>query len=118
MDANMKNEKVAAAIKAHFAWFERLRAAIDSGKSEFVPALVAKDNQCEFGKWIYADLKSICSQEKYDRIKIKHAEFHKKASEVLTLALNGKKDIALKQITSSSELGKISGELLIILKSI
>ncbi len=56
IDANMKIEKVSAAIKAHFAWFDKFRSAIDSGKSEFIPAMVAKDNQCEFGKWIYTDL--------------------------------------------------------------
>lgn len=44
MDTNMKNDKVTAAIKAHFAWFERLRSAINSGESEFVSVVVAKDN--------------------------------------------------------------------------
>lgn len=118
MDAKIKTEKIEAAIKAHIGWFEKLRSAIAAGKSDFNPSIVVMDNQCEFGKWIYSDLKNICDQAKYDRIKILHANFHKKASEILKLAIDGKKEIASSQITTNSDLGKLSGELILILRNL
>jgi hypothetical protein len=118
MDAKTKSDKIEAAIKAHIAWFGRLKTAIATGKSEFNPAVVAADNQCEFGKWVYSNLKSICDQAKYDRIKSLHAGFHGKASEILKLALEGKKELASLQVAASSELGRLSGDLILILRGL
>ena len=118
MDAKTKSDKIEAAIKAHIAWFERLKTAIATGKSDFNPSVVATDNQCEFGKWVYSDLNNICKQTQYDRIKSLHASFHKKASEILKLALEGKKELANPQVSMSSELGKFSGELILILRGL
>jgi len=118
MDATIKKEKIDAAIKAHLAWFERLKSAIATGKSDFNPPTVAMDNQCEFGKWLYSDLKAVCDQAKYDRIKSLHANFHKKAAEILKLALDGKKELATSEINISSPLGSLSGELIMLLRGL
>jgi hypothetical protein len=118
MDAKTKSDRIDAAVKAHIAWFERLKTAIATGKSDFNPATVSLDNQCEFGKWVYSDLNTICDKAKFDKIKTLHAAFHKKASEILKLALAGNKAEATPQVTSSSELGKLSGELIIVLRGL
>jgi hypothetical protein len=118
MDDKIKTEKIEAAIKAHIGWFEKLRSAIATGKSDFNPVIVAKDDQCEFGKWIYSDLKNICDQAKYDRIKTLHINFHKKASEILKLAIDRKKEMASSQITTTSDLGRLSGELILVLRKL
>ncbi|OFZ27251.1 MAG: hypothetical protein A2381_16235 [Bdellovibrionales bacterium RIFOXYB1_FULL_37_110] len=118
MDDKTKKDKIQTAIEAHFAWFDRLKQAIATQKSEFKPEVVAKDNQCEFGKWIYSDLQTICDEKLYLEIKTNHAEFHKKASEALSLALQGKIKDAEERIAFGGELIKLSGKLVLLLKKI
>ena len=114
MDQKTKQDKIEAAINAHFAWFERLKKTIATKQSDFKPEIVAKDNQCEFGKWIYTDLKDICDEQTLLEIKKCHAEFHKKASEVLTMALSGNSMKA--EIGSTSDLKHLSGRLVLDLR--
>jgi len=117
MDEAQKKEKVAAAIKAHFGWFDRIRSAISSGKSEFKPEIVVTDNNCEFGKWIYSDMKAVCTdQNLYNEIKDVHAQFHKKAGEILAMALRGEKDAATKEVAMGSALNTMSGKLVLLLR--
>ena len=117
MDTVQKNEKVSVAIKAHFAWFDRLKSAITDGKSEFKPETVRVDNNCEFGKWVYSDLRKICPDEKtFTELKDIHAEFHQKAGEILAMALRGEKDAAAKEIIAGSRLYALSGKLVLILR--
>jgi hypothetical protein len=116
MDAKKKEEKVEAAIKAHFAWFDRLKNAVATGQSEFKPEVVAKDNQCEFGKWIYSDLSNLCDQKTFAEIKENHAKFHQKASEVLSLALAGNKAKATEELARTGVLSQLSGRLILILR--
>ncbi len=116
MDVNQKKEKIEAVIKAHFAWFDRLKGVIATGKSEFKPDVVGKDNQCEFGKWVYSDLNQLCDEKTFAEIKDYHAQFHKKASEVLTMALAGNKTKATEELSSSGQLSKLSGRLVLLLR--
>jgi len=43
-------EEITKAIGAHGMWKQRLRQAIDTGKSEFTVERVRPDNLCDFGK--------------------------------------------------------------------
>jgi len=113
-----KKEKIQIAIEAHFLWFDRLKNAIATQKSEFKPEIVAQDNQCELGRWIYTDLKALCDEKVYSEIKVSHANFHKKASEALTLALQGQIKDAEERIAFGSELLKLSGKLVLLLKKV
>ena len=111
-----KTAKVQAAITAHFEWFDKLKIAITRGRSEFKPEVICEDNNCEFGKWIYSDLRNYCSDDKaYKEIQQIHAEFHKKASEILSMALRGDVDNASREVAHGSKLSSISGRLAIIL---
>jgi Chemoreceptor zinc-binding domain len=118
MDEKLKKQKIDAAVSAHFSWFDRLKKAIATKQSEFKPEIVAKDNECEFGKWIYSDLRSICAPNIFTEIKTTHAAFHKKASEALSLALQGKTKEAEERIAFGGELVKLSGQLVLLLKKI
>ena len=118
MEDQVKKEKIQTAIEAHFLWFDRLKNAIATQKSEFKPEVVAKDNQCELGRWIYTDLKALCDEKIYAEIKESHTNFHKKASEALTLALQGKIKDAEERIAFGSELLKLSGKLVLLLKKV
>lgn len=114
-----KKESIEAGIKAHFAWFDRLKKVIETGKSEFKPEIVRLDNKCDFGKWIYSELQAICDENTFLAVKETHAEFHKKAAELLVRALEGKdKTKLLTEVSVSSELGRLSGKLLMMLRKL
>ena len=118
MDDKTKKDKIQAAIEAHFAWFDRLKSAIATQKSEFKPEVVAQDNQCELGKWIYSDLKTLCDEKLFSEIKTNHAAFHKRASEALSLAIQGKIKDAEERIAFGGELIQLSGKLVLLLKKV
>ena len=105
------SEQVKTAIGAHGLWKSRLRAAIDTGKSNATVADVRNDHICDFGKWLYGlDAQSSKSQE-CGTSKELHAKFHAAAATVLSLALEGKKQQALAAIGPESEFSKVSAKL-------
>src|ERR1035441_2327483 len=79
-------EEITKAINAHAAWKIRLKAAISGGKSEFAVATVQQDNQCEFGKWLYALQADVRASEHFKTVRQLHAEFHREAARILDLA--------------------------------
>ena len=84
--------RINAALSAHAMWKGRLKAAIQNGTSDQDPAVVRRDDRCEFGKWLYGETDAAvrgCAH--YGKVKQLHAEFHQHASRVLELALTGRK---------------------------
>ena len=102
------------ATGAHGEWKLKLKTAINSGSSEHNSADVAKDNLCEFGKWLYGDEipQNIKQTADYEKIRNLHQKFHKSASRVLDLALNGHKDEAYKLMEEGGEYHEISNRLI------
>ena len=96
-------EEISKAIGAHGMWKQRLKQAIEGGSSEFTVERVKADNNCDFGKWLYA----LGDKEKggthYKTVRELHADFHKAAADVLAKALAGDKTTA-----SSSMAGPFS----------
>ena len=88
----LENE-IIKAIEAHWKWKMRLRSAIDSGKLDANPVEVAKDNICDFGRWLYGS--TIPNTERtsadYPSVRELHADFHKCAANVLECVANGQK---------------------------
>lgn len=107
------HDEISKAIGAHGMWKTRLNTAIATGKSEFMPEKVCVDNQCDFGKWLYGA--SLTGADKhdphYEKVRTLHAEFHKLAANVLTLALEGKKEEAKKLVEPSGRFAGLSAEL-------
>ena len=105
-------EQINKAIGAHGAWKARLRAAIDTGSSDFKPEIVQTDNQCEFGKWLHNEGNAeIRKMPVYKTVVQYHAEFHKEAARVLTLAVSGKKDEAEEAMKAGSKFAIVSSSL-------
>jgi len=106
-------QEIEKAIGAHGMWKARLKAAIDTGKSEMPVETIRVDNQCEFGKWLYGA--TLSAQDKtsphYSKVKELHAQFHKTAARVAALALSGKKAEAEKMIASGGEYAEASAKL-------
>ena len=99
------------AISAHKEWKIRLENAINAGRSDFSPAIVKTDNACEFGKWLYSLSPSDRSGLDYNTVKNLHAEFHQIAGEILQLAISGRKEDALKNLSFGGTYGLASAKL-------
>ena len=106
-------DEISKAIGAHGLWKQRLRGAIDSGKSDVSAADAAKDNLCEFGKWLYGPAVSAADKTmpEYQAVKGLHARFHQCAAKVLAAALAGKKSEAEAMLGNTAEFATISGDL-------
>lgn len=98
-------------IGAHGMWKQRLIKAIKTGESEWTPTVVCQDNQCEFGKWLYSCSAEEKSSPHFNNVKDLHAQFHKSAANVLTLALAKKQADAEKEIASGSDYANHSSAL-------
>jgi methyl-accepting chemotaxis protein len=106
-------EQIQAAMGAHGLWKTRLRAAIESGASDFSVAVVKQDDQCAFGKWLHGD--GLGAQMKkspeYLRCLDLHRRFHLVTAGVLSLALEGKKAAAMNAMELNSEFAQTSAAL-------
>ncbi len=89
------NTHITRAVAAHAGWQRRLREAIDTGSSDVNGSTAARDNVCEFGKWLHGGVPAAHAQSPQHQTCLElHACFHKAAAEVLRLALAGHKDEA------------------------
>ncbi len=86
-------DEIAKAIETHWKWKMRLRSAIDSGKANFNVVEAAKDNVCDFGRWLYGSTipDAVRASEDYESVRKLHADFHKCAANVLECVSNGQK---------------------------
>jgi hypothetical protein len=109
---SLQKQRAESVVKAHIGWFQDLRKAVETGHSDLVPAVVAEDTECEFGKWVHSELRALCPADLFKEIKGIHAGFHRTAAAVLTLALNGRQADARARLGSSSELGELSRDLI------
>lgn len=82
-------QQIQRAIGVHGLWKTRLRGTIESGKSDIDPATAARDDACDFGRWLHdpALPDPIRRSPRYARVKDLHARFHTCACTVLRKAL-------------------------------
>jgi hypothetical protein len=87
-DKGTLKQQITAAIAAHHAWMGRLRTAAEYGRSSVDVATTAKEDACPIGIWLTRDISpSLKARPLYARSRTLHAQFHKEAARVLTLAL-------------------------------
>jgi chemoreceptor zinc-binding protein len=104
-------EEINKAIGAHGMWKQRLREAIDTGKSDFTVERVRPDNLCDFGKWLYSLPTTDQTSAHWRTVRELHGKFHIEAAHVLGLAVGGLKQEAEKKLDNASQFTKISSEL-------
>ncbi len=105
-------DQIKTAIGSHGLWKARLRAAITSASSEFSPAIVRKDDQCDFGQWLRSGSDpSLRGSRQMNRCAELHRQFHEAAAKVLALAVEGKKEAAQQAMSPASEFAKVSAAL-------
>ena len=103
--------EITKAVGVHGLWKQRLRQAIDTGKSEFTVERVYPDNGCDFGKWLHGLPAADKTSEDWKKVQQLHAQFHVEASRVLDLALKGHKPEAENALIGDSPFAKVSGDL-------
>lgn len=96
------------AIQKHSEWKFKFREALFSGATLDASA-IAKDNQCEMGKWLHGEAHTLYAQKgAYERCLAHHAAFHREAGKVAA-AINAKKtDEAEKMLLSGSAFSESS----------
>lgn len=89
-------DEIEKATAAHAFWKIRLRSAINRGEIDVAVADIARDDRCEFGKWLYS--LTVPRDEKgsdhHATVRRLHADFHKAAARVAELAVARRKDEA------------------------
>lgn len=109
------NEQIDRALIAHGAWKQRLFQAIQTGKSEFNPTIVQTDNRCEFGAWLYSQSGEVRQSPQWNKVRQLHADFHREAARVLTLALQGRRKEAEAAVAAGSVFHQLTGQLTVAL---
>lgn len=85
-----------AAIEAHIRWKIRLENYIEGTSTEKLDiAVVGADNMCALGKWIYGEGAKYNGNPLFEEIRQIHAEFHKGAARIITMADAGQKAEAM-----------------------
>jgi hypothetical protein len=104
-------EEINKAIGAHGMWKQRLKEAIDTGKSDFTVERVRPDSLCDFGKWLYSLPANDQTSPHWKTVRELHGKFHVEAAHVLSLAIGGHSEEAEKRLDTGSNFTKISSEL-------
>ena len=119
INARLDDTFITSVIAAHGMWKYRLNNAIESGRSDFRPEVVARDDQCPLGKWLYGDARAqLGGTAEFERIKELHASFHRGAASVLELAISGDRNRAQEQLGSGSQFLRVSATLVQLLDAL
>jgi hypothetical protein len=113
----LTKEEIDKGMAVHSRWKERLLDAISNQRTELNPELIKTEKNCEFGRWLTGLEKEGTQSEDYKTIKALHIEFHKTASEILSLAARGKRQEALNKFQSGGQYSIISGKLVLALRA-
>lgn len=100
-DINMGSATdVASVIQAHHAWKRRIQSVINGTSDEvFDIELIAKDDLCVVGCWLYgAGKETMSHNQEYQNLLSKHKDVHLCAAHCLQLAYNGQKEEASKDL--------------------
>lgn len=88
-----------AAVEAHIKWKVRLANYIDGSSSEILdPAVIACDDRCDLGKWIYSNKEALKDNTLFNAVLHDHAEFHKTAAGIVVLCHSGQQQMAAENL--------------------
>lgn len=104
-------EEFDKALQAHSAWKQRLRDSINSGELSVSKDAASRDNNCEFGKWLYSLDASAQAGGHFTEVQKLHADFHKAVGKILDLAEKGNKLEAYNALSTGSEFATLSSKL-------
>ena len=102
------------AIQSHLEWTWRLKEFI-RGREILDRHIVAQDNQCPLGEWIYAEGQKYQHLDEYVELKELHTEFHRRAAELMGIAESGDKMGASRKLQFGSVFWTLSNKLVDVL---
>ncbi|MFA6280701.1 MAG: CZB domain-containing protein [Bdellovibrionales bacterium] len=107
-------EEIQTAIQAHAMWKINILKIIESGSSSLTPEQVRDDHQCAFGQWLYGHEAppEITDGARCQRCFDLHARFHILTSEIMEMALQGKRKEAIDAMTEPSPYCTLSDALI------
>jgi len=83
------------AVEAHTKWKSRLVNFVGGLSNEQLdPKVVACDDKCDLGKWIYGDAQKHSRLTEYRDLREAHATFHKSVGAIVEQVIAGKRDEA------------------------
>ncbi len=96
------------AIQKHAQWKFRFRQALLT--NELMDAdVVAKDNQCELGKWLHGEGRSLYGQRNaHAQCLAKHTAFHIEAGKVAVMINAHRKHDAERMLANGSQFSEVS----------
>ena len=106
-------DQLQRAIGAHGMWKARLRAALDGAGSAPDPKEVARDDACDFGRWLHNPSLPVAvrASPHYGRVKALHARFHICACAALRKALAADRVGLEADLRNDGAVGTASAEL-------
>jgi methyl-accepting chemotaxis protein len=98
------------AIRAHANWRLRLSTYCQGNLKETLNIqILAKDNACDLGKWLYGEGKKYASDPKFGELLSIHAAFHRSVADIAAMVQSGRQKEAEKLINSNeSQYAKLS----------
>jgi len=96
------------AIQKHAQWKFRFHQALLKNES-MDAGVIAKDNQCELGKWLYGDAKTLYGQRQaHAQCLARHADFHTEAGKVAGTINARRKDESERMLANGSPFSEAS----------
>lgn len=99
------------AIVSHLKWKIHLRNFLDGRGEKLDKDVVAKDDACELGQWIYDEGKQFAETTPYRELVKKHAQFHRQAAEVVRKAESGDREGAESLLETGREFSAASKDI-------
>jgi chromosome segregation ATPase len=105
-------ERLKSAVAAHGAWKARLMEIVYTGTSELDAVVVARDDKCPLGVWIYQESNPTDRQSPhYEAIRGLHARFHELAAATMGQALGHQRAQAVETVSYGGSFDALSTEL-------
>ena len=105
-----RNMDCKEAVQSHLEWTWRLRDFI-RGREILAADIVAQDKQCSLGQWIYGEGKRYQYLDEYAEVKELHAEFHRRAADIVRIAESGDTTTAAKRLEFGGAFRTLSSQL-------
>lgn len=106
-----------SATNAHKAWKKRLHDCISGSCNTLDPAVIALDNRCDLGKWLYGirdshPALSADTRRLFTRLLEEHAAFHQVAASVAQQAMDNHQKEAMQQMQAGGDYARVSNQVI------
>lgn len=109
------DESIRAALGMHGKWKVRLRNMIETGQVTVDRHTVARDDACDFGKWLYSNRDRLSRHPDFQEVQELHAKFHQEVGQTISLIQDGKHRKAAAALAITGNVSRMSARLSLVL---